>query len=175
MQARGINSPLTSSTGRIFDSVASLIGLRNEVIYEGQAAIELEVAASAAEWNNEPYPYDIQAGDSSKIDVKPMIHAIVEDIQKKTSPALIASRFHQTIVSVFAECANQARKSTGLDRVVLSGGVFQNRLLLDNLITQLDKLQFRVFTNHLVPPNDGGISLGQIAIAAAIIRNKENE
>jgi hydrogenase maturation protein HypF len=174
MIARGINSPLTSSMGRLFDAVAALIGLRGEVVYEGQAAIELEALAMTCDSIDglAPYPFLIQPGEPARMDVVPMIRAIVDDVRHEIGQALIARCFHETIAALLAEAAVLARAAMGLEQVALSGGVFQNRLLLESLNARLHALGFLVFTNHLVPPNDGGISLGQIAVASAIIQQE---
>ena len=164
MIARGINSPPTSSLGRLFDAVAALLGLRDEVIYEGQAAIELELLAAPADY---VYPFAINAGNPTRLDIAPLIRAIVEDIQQGISMPQIAGRFHRSIAELLALACRSAREQTGLEIVALSGGVFQNRLLLEQLIARLEQLSFQVYINRRVPPNDGGLSLGQAAVAAA--------
>ncbi len=168
MITRGINSPLTSSLGRLFDAVAALIGLRGQVLYEGQAAIELEMLA-AKDVQAHSYPFTIQRQEQmpATLDVAPMIRAIVNDIQRGLTSSQIASRFHRSIAELLAMASYEARERTGLKRVALSGGVFQNRLLLETLIARLEEMDFQVFINRRVPPNDGGISLGQLAVAAA--------
>jgi hydrogenase maturation protein HypF len=180
MIQRGVNSPLTSSLGRLFDAVAALIGIRQEVAYEGQAAIELETAAEPTEIT---YPFAIQTSHYLKptnqynnqlthrlprlLDVRPTIQAIVEDIQHGVSTPLIAGRFQRTVADLLAAACSEVRLESGLDVVALSGGVFQNRLLLEQLIAKLEADNFQVYTNQRVPPNDGGLSLGQAAVAAA--------
>ncbi len=195
MIARGINSPPTSSLGRLFDAIAALIGLRGEALYEGQAAIELETLAvgvgvgtstiASAPANDEtpdngaqPYPFSIQKqeeseGELATLDVFPMIRAIVSDIQNGLPPAHIAGRFHRSIAELLAAAACEARDRTQLDSVALSGGVFQNRLLLETLIARLEEQGFQVYINRRVPPNDGGLSLGQLAVAAARIQSMQ--
>jgi hydrogenase maturation protein HypF len=168
---RNINSPLTSSMGRLFDGVASLIGLRNISHYEGQAAIELETLAHSAqeEAQEKCYPFDIDKRGA--IDTTPLIRAIVSDIQQRTSPAQIAARFHRSVVEMLVMACLMIREQSGLQIVALSGGVFQNRLLLQQLLERLSTHAFQVYTNGRVPPNDGGISLGQLAIASARLQN----
>jgi hydrogenase maturation protein HypF len=186
MIARGINSPLTSSLGRLFDAIAALIGLRGEALYEGQAAIELEtlavgtrfIASTPANDGPQPYPFSMQGreageGKSATLDVSPMIRAIVSDIQQGLPPSHIASRFHRTIAELLAAAACEAREHTQLNSVALSGGVFQNRLLLEILIARLEENGFQVYINRRVPPNDGGLSLGQLAVAAARIHKMQ--
>ncbi|MBA2395789.1 MAG: carbamoyltransferase HypF, partial [Ktedonobacteraceae bacterium] len=171
MAARGLNSPLTSSLGRLFDAVAALIGLRNEVLYEGQAAIELEmVAVKSDQTQHYPFAMQRQEGKPVTLDVAPTIRALVNDIQRGLPSSQIASNFHCTIAELLLVASVEARERTGLNSVALSGGVFQNRLLLETLISRLEEMQFQVFINRRVPPNDGGISLGQLAIAAARLR-----
>ncbi len=175
MIARGINSPLTSSLGRLFDAVAALLGLpigAATQLYEGQAAIELEIQATKIS-QLESYPYSIETGSDQSpalLDVAPIIRAIVSDIQQGVSVPHIANRFHQSIAALLANVCDETRKQTGMNVVALSGGVFQNRLLLEQLLTLLENMAFSVYINRRVPPNDGGLCLGQMAIAAAQLR-----
>jgi hydrogenase maturation protein HypF len=161
---RGINSPPASSLGRLFDAVAALLGLRDEVHYEGQAAIELQMIAAI---DDVTYPCALGAGVPAPIYVTPLICAIVEELRRGVSVARIAGRFHCSVAAILALACEQARAATGLADVALSGGVFQNRLLLEQLVARLEARGFRVFLNASVPPNDGGLSLGQLAVAAA--------
>jgi hydrogenase maturation protein HypF len=175
MIARGINSPQTSSLGRLFDAIAALIGLRHEVLYEGQAAIELETLA-CSEYDNQVghvkkvYPFVMGQQMPATLDVCPMIRAIVSDIQQGVPRSHIASRFHHTIAELLAMAACEACERTQLNSIALSGGVFQNRLLLETLTARLEEKGFQVYINRSVPPNDGGLSLGQLAVAAARIQ-----
>jgi hydrogenase maturation protein HypF len=153
----GLASPLTTSAGRLFDAVAALCGLRAEVNYEGQAAIELEAACDPAERG--AYPLPVEEG---LLDARHTVRALVEDLAAGTAVDLVAARFHNTLARATAEaCA--ARAGT----VVLSGGVFQNRRLLESTAELLSDAGVRVLTPERLPPNDGGISYGQAAIAAA--------
>ncbi|HLI06267.1 MAG TPA: carbamoyltransferase HypF [Ktedonobacteraceae bacterium] len=175
MIARNLNCPPTSSLGRLFDAVAALLGIRSEVQYEGQAAIELEMLAAQAvkEGQEESYPFEIReqkAGKAALLDVAPLIRAIVSDLQNGVPVAQIAGRFHVSIAELLAMACLKVREESGLNEVALSGGVFQNRLLLEQLAERLAQLDFRVYTNRGVPPNDGGLSLGQLAVAAARIQ-----
>jgi hydrogenase maturation protein HypF len=179
MIAQQINCPPTSSLGRLFDAVASLIGLRSTVLYEGQAAIELEMLARQQEGciYKEPsdfYPFTLRMKDQSPtiLDVAPMFRAIVHDIQQGVSTSHIAHRFHYSISESLATACFSAREQTGIHVVALSGGVFQNQLLLEQLVQRLEEMAFQVYINRRVPPNDGGISLGQIAIAAAHMQRR---
>jgi hydrogenase maturation protein HypF len=174
MIARGINSLPTSSLGRLFDAVAALIGLCSEVLYEGQAAIELEMLAQQQEQGMHKgqsgiYPFTIRMKEHmpTTLDVAPMFRAIVSNMQEGVPASQIASRFHRSITELLATVCFGAREQTGLNVVALSGGVFQNRLLLEQLVTRLEEMAFQVYVNRRVPPNDGGISLGQLAVAAA--------
>jgi hydrogenase maturation protein HypF len=174
MIACDINCPPTSSLGRLFDAVAALVGLSSEVLYEGQAAIELEMLAREHEkgtckGQSVIYPFLIKMRDNmpARLDVAPMFRAIVNNIQEGVPTSEIADRFHRSIAELLATVCSGTRKLTGLDIVALSGGVFQNRLLLEQLVKRLEELAFRVYINRRVPPNDGGISFGQIAVAAA--------
>ncbi len=169
MIERSLNTPRTSSIGRLFDAVAALIGLRNQVIYEGQAAIELE---RLAELGLPAYPYTLSDGTPFQIDILPMIRAIVDEIQAGVGMPQIAGRFHQTVAAFFVASCQRVRETTGLTIVALSGGVFQNRLLLETLTMMLQDAGFQVVTNRRVPPNDGGLSLGQAAIAATIVAGR---
>jgi hydrogenase maturation protein HypF len=167
MIARGLNSPPTSSFGRLFDAVSALLGLRSEAIYEGQAAIELEMLAQPTD---EAYPFAITDGTPAQLDLRPTIRAIVVEILQGVGLSLIAGRFQRTMAELITAVCLQVYHQTRLNRVALSGGVFQNRLLLEQTIPLLQNKGLQVYTNRQVPPNDGGISLGQAAIAAATIQ-----
>ena len=160
---KGINSPMTSSLGRLFDAVSALVGIRKEIYYEGQAAIELEMAAGVEAGG---YPFDLQElEDNTLILIEPIFRGIVSDLERGVGVESISSKFHNTVAKIILNMCLKIRKTIGLDRVALSGGVFQNSLLLENAFILLDKNNFKVFTQHRVPPNDGGIALGQVVIA----------
>jgi hydrogenase maturation protein HypF len=166
MIERGVNSPLTSSCGRLFDGVAALINLRREVNYEAQAAIELEMCRDEAAAGR-PYPFPInEKGGVLQIDSGPLFKAIVEDVLRGASPGEISQRFHDALVDVLMRVAQILRRQTSLNRVCLSGGTFQNVYLATELGRQLLKQGFEVFTHAEVPPGDGGLSLGQAVVAA---------
>ena len=167
MMAKGVNCPRTSSMGRLFDAVAAMIGIRYAVAYEGQAALELEMLA--ADGKSEPYPFEWESGESYAILPHPIIQGVVRDIGKGVSPAVISARFHETVICMAASLCMAIRRDTGLNRVALSGGVFQNALLLKGLIRALSADRFDVFSHTLVPANDGGISLGQAVCAAGVM------
>jgi hydrogenase maturation protein HypF len=158
-----INSPLTSSMGRLFDAVSSLLSIRDEVHYEGQAAIELEMIADHGE--RETYPFLVQKDEGSMvIDSTEIIRSVVKDLVKGVSTSKISGKFHRTVARLIIETCETIRSNERLNRIVLSGGVFQNIFLLSLVIEGLRRSDFEVYTHHLVPTNDGGISLGQAVI-----------
>jgi hydrogenase maturation protein HypF len=176
MLERRFHTPLTSSAGRLFDAVAALAGVRDRVSYEGQAAMELEWLATDVPPDG-VYPFELieppPSGSNGQtapllVDPRPLIRAVVEDVGKGTDAARIGRRFHSTVVEIIAAVCGRLRKSTGLGAVVLSGGVFLNALLTGEVSARLGGDGFRVYRHRLVPPSDGGLSLGQLAIAAAV-------
>jgi hydrogenase maturation protein HypF len=167
MIAKGVNVPLTSSLGRLFDGVASIAGIRNRVNFEGQAAMELEMAA--ADSSDSLYDGQWVSDNGYKILVGPIIRDIVCDIQKGIPLAQISANFHNTLTRIFVDICRHIRQERDLERVVLSGGCFQNATLLTGMIQDLQRQRFEVFAHEKVPTNDGGISLGQAVIAAARI------
>jgi hydrogenase maturation protein HypF len=156
------NAPLTSSAGRLFDAVAALLGLRDRVNYEGQAAVELEQAVDPAE--REWYPVRQEGPLIKGVD---LVRGVVEDLAAGNDAGVIAARFHNGMVEALAQACVRARAETGLGVVALSGGVFQNEVLSRRLVARLNADGFEVLTHRRVPPNDAGISFGQVAIAAA--------
>jgi hydrogenase maturation protein HypF len=173
MAERGINSPVTSSAGRLFDAVAALLGVRDAVNYEGQAAIELEQLADPGELGS--YPARVTAlpagGDSGRwpleVSGADLVRAATEDLLAGVAAPVIAARFHNAVAAAIVAVCAQLREHAGLDIVALSGGVFQNLLLTDRVVTALIESGFRVLQHSRVPCNDGGISLGQAAVAGA--------
>jgi hydrogenase maturation protein HypF len=177
--------------GRLFDAVSSLVRLKDKINYEGQAAIELEQLAnqignfphgkSASHVRESPgrtggiqnYKYEIMGADDILI-IKPgkIIAGIVEDISAKVSPSVISARFHNTISDIIVNVCKRIREETGLNEVALSGGVFQNMILLNKTFDDLGNEGFKVYIHHRVPANDGGICLGQAVIAGARLRTK---
>lgn len=166
MISQGLNAPLTSSMGRIFDAVAALLELRDVARYEAQAAIELEMIVDEGDGGD---GYDFAIADQI-IQPAPLIRAIVDDLLARTAPALIAAKFHGAVARLIRILADQVRSTHQIKRIVLSGGVFQNRVLLERAVSLLEADGFEVLTHSRVPPNDGGISLGQAVIADALIR-----
>jgi hydrogenase maturation protein HypF len=176
--ARRFNSPPTTSAGRLFDAVAALAGVRQRVSYEGQAAIELEWLATGVEPDG-AYPFDIETGRGAGatdgtlvVDARPMIAEIAEECRRGVAMPVIARRFHSTVVEMIATVCGRLRSATGLDAVAISGGVFLNALLTAEAAARLEGDGFRVYRHRLVPPNDGGLCLGQLAIAAARQRDE---
>ncbi|MDO9566464.1 MAG: carbamoyltransferase HypF [Candidatus Desulfaltia sp.] len=165
MISKKVNSPLTSSLGRFFDGIAAIIGIRNTVVFEGQAAMELEMMSD--EKTKGVYNFEWTSGETHRIFLQPIISGVVNDMKMGVSPSTISGKFHNTIIALFSELCEVIRKENGLNRVALSGGVFQNTIILSGLIKELKQRDFQVITHSLVPTNDGGISLGQAMIAAA--------
>jgi hydrogenase maturation protein HypF len=176
MMGKGINSPLSSSCGRLFDAVAAAIGAcRDAVSYEGQAAIELEAMADATALALEDgYPVHILTQPSTKdtvrMDFSALWRAVLNDLESHAEPAVMAARFHRGLAKAVAEMASRIfeQRSGKLEPMVaLSGGSFQNKLLLDGVSDGLENLGLTVLTHSEVPANDGGLALGQAAVAAA--------
>lgn len=173
MVEKGINSPLASSCGRLFDAVAAAIGIyREECSYEGQGAIEMEAIVDIEE--QLAYPFTIgnldqlgQAECKFCIEPQPMWQALLNDLQQHIPKSVIAARFHNGLANVIVTMVNHLCHQQAIHQVVLTGGVFQNRILLEQVSRQLTEMGIIVLTHRLVPPNDGGLSLGQAAIACA--------
>jgi len=181
---RRINAPLNSSTGRLFDAISALLGIRGEIDYEGQAAVELEMAAlssyseetssviakrmsdEAISGNKESYPYHIAEEEGIRIVyLSDLLAAVIEDLHQGISKRMISVKFHNTVAPMINEMCRLIADETGVRRVALSGGVFQNRLLYKKTVSLLESSGLQVFTHRQVPCNDGGISLGQAIIA----------
>jgi hydrogenase maturation protein HypF len=167
MIERRLNCPETSSMGRLFDAVSSLLGLADAVSYEGQAAMALESIADRDCFAAYEFEVDFVKG---LIRANPVIQGIVKDLRCSVPASIISAKFHQGVLDLIVRIAMRLRTERALNRVVLSGGVFQNSLLLQRSIEQLESGGFEVFTHRRVPPNDGGIALGQAAVANALIK-----
>lgn len=170
MMEAGLNAPMTSSCGRLFDAVAALLGIcRESISYEGQAAIELEAAAiRAGEVEGPGYRLQIHRDeDLWQLDPAPIWPAILEAIRADSDREIVARRFHQGLIDSLAELATRLAEETGVKTLALSGGVFQNRTLLEGTLAALRDGGLNVLTHRQVPSNDGGISLGQAVIGAA--------
>jgi hydrogenase maturation protein HypF len=168
MLTRRVQTVQTSSCGRLFDAVAAILGMGSEVTFEGQAAIALETAADPGV--KERYEFDLQQKEPIVVDLRQTIATIVKEVARNRPAAEISARFHNTLSAAIVEVCCRIRKSDGLDRVCLSGGVFQNHLLLGLTAAELRRLGFGVFLHAMVPANDGGISLGQAVIANELLR-----
>lgn len=160
-----LNAPLTSSMGRLFDAAASLIGIRNNVTYEAQAAVEMEVLSKPFVSSAEAYPTAVRQDLSCHIPLKEILEAVVRDVRANKSPGLIGARFHKTIAQIAVDVCRQVRARTGLTETALSGGVWQNQILLNLVRDGLESEGFTVYCHKQVPCNDGGLALGQ-AVAA---------
>ena len=166
MLDKDIHSPLTTSVGRLFDAVASLCGLRQKISFEGQAAMELEFAAMRSE-TKEEYPFDITSVSNLEagieiVDWTSLIRAIISDVRMSVSTAEIARKFHNTLAEIILDIARRI----GEARIVLTGGCFQNRVLLEETVKRVQSAGFNPFWHQRIPPGDGGIALGQIVAAS---------
>jgi len=173
MMERGVNSIPTSSLGRLFDAVAALVGLRDYVSFEGQAAMELEMVA-ADEPCGVPYPYEILKPGQGRasatagarvLDFGAMMLRIAEDVAAGVPVPDVSRRFHETLCRAFVEVCCALRTEHSINGVCMSGGVFQNALLSTILGESLEQENFKVYVHTRVPPNDGGLALGQAAVA----------
>ncbi|MDP1714589.1 MAG: carbamoyltransferase HypF [Anaerolineales bacterium] len=200
---KNLNAPLTSSMGRLFDAAASLINIRNDVTYEAQAAIEMEVLSKPYIESAKPYPYVIEVCHSEGagrpkslsqtktetvrgvypeqsrraqgdiICLKELLTSIIQDVRAKESAGMIGARFHNTIAKIAVDSSKHARKITGINEVALSGGVWQNQILLDLVGDGLEQEGFVVYFHKQVPTNDGGLALGQAVIANHVVARSE--
>lgn len=172
MVRRGVNSPLASSAGRLFDAVAALLGLGDDVSYEGEAAVALEAAAARSPDAGE-LPWRIVRRDEVLVyDPRPTLAAVCRGLAEGTAPDVLAARFHRTIVAVTIDLCTAVAASHHVRTVCLSGGVLQNRILAESLCAQLARAGLEPLLNERVPANDGGISYGQAAVAAAVLRRE---
>jgi hydrogenase maturation protein HypF len=165
---RGINAPVTSSAGRLFDAVSALLGVRDVINYEGQAAVELEQLADPAE--AAAYQAGVEPGEPGepfRVAGADLVRQAAGDLLRGTGRGIIAARFHNGVAQLIEQGCVLARERHGLSTVALSGGVFQNLTLLRQAVARLEARGFRVLVHSRVPCNDGGISLGQAVVAAA--------
>jgi hydrogenase maturation protein HypF len=165
MLAKGINSPVTSSVGRLFDAVASLVGLRHRVSFEGQAAIELEYVVDPS--IEEAYLFELEDGPPFIINWEPMLEGILADVDRCESVAVISAKFHNTL----AEMVVSVALKVGAFQIALTGGCFQNRYLTERTVRRLLESGLKPYWHQRVPPNDGGIAVGQVVAAARAILN----
>lgn len=164
MLEKRINSPLTSSAGRLFDSVACLLNLCVKHSFDAEGPMRLEAIADKHETGY--YSFHM---NNNMVSFADMFNEILKDLNKMVEAAKISARFHNTVVQIILDAVKQIKKDTGINKVILSGGVFQNKYLLEKAILTLTKNNFEVYTNHLIPPNDGGIALGQLLVASNYI------
>ncbi len=170
MLAKRINSPLSCGCGRLFDGVAALLGVRSEISYEGQAAIELEMLMDEAD-DESSYPFARRTEHGKTVlSTRPLFQAIITDLRASVPVSVISRRFHNGLVDAFVGVARDVRVRTGINQVCLSGGCFQNDYLLRRMEAILSAARFEVFTQAQVPAGDGGLSLGQALIAAAQVK-----
>ena len=171
----GAGSPVTTSAGRLFDAVAAMCGIRARVNYEGQAAAELEGAADPAERG--AYEFELEGGDGAPVvlDPRAAIRAVLGDLDSTVPVPIVAARFHNGLAQVTAAACARECERLGLGLVVLSGGVFQNRLLIERTMEALSPCPLRVLRPVLLPPNDGGIAYGQVAVATATAGRQSEE
>jgi len=165
MVSRGLNSPLTSSMGRLFDAVAAIIGVRSDAIYEGQAAIELEAIADRAETG--AYAFGVTGTSPAVIEPEPVVRALLDDLAAGTPAPVISARFHNAVVAVSVAIARDTCARTGARHVACSGGVFMNRLVLGGVIAGVEAAGLTPLVHRDLPVNDGGISYGQAVVAWA--------
>jgi hydrogenase maturation protein HypF len=166
MIERNVNSPMTSSCGRLFDAVASLAGIRQKTNYEAQPAIELEMAMDDI-GESRPYPFELRpTGDSWIIGTRPLFESLLCDLEARVPVGVISARFHAGLTDILTKTAIAVRESTGLSRTCFSGGTFNNQVLASGLPTRLRQHGFEIFTQSEVPCGDGGLSLGQAMVAA---------
>ncbi|MDD5368925.1 MAG: hypothetical protein PHQ40_07570, partial [Anaerolineaceae bacterium] len=163
---KALNTPATSSVGRLFDAISALLGIRQRVTYEGQAAMELEACADPLEMGY--YPFLIANG---VFDPAPLFTGLLQDSRRGLPIPKLSARFHNSLVELVAELCVTLRNENGLNTVALSGGVWQNRFLTERVLARLEGAGFLALTHHQLPPNDGCICLGQAVIAAATVTN----
>jgi hydrogenase maturation protein HypF len=168
MSRSGVSAPVTTSAGRLFDAVAAICGIRATVNYEGQAAAELEAAA----WRDERGTYELPLSEGEAaaplvLDARELVRAVLRDARRGDPAGAISARFHRGLAAATASACGRIAAGRGLDTVVLSGGVFQNRLLLEMTRDALEQAGLHVLVPEVLPPNDGGIAYGQAAVAAA--------
>lgn len=168
---RKINSPKTSSMGRLFDGVYATLGFTSAITFEGEAAISLENICT--EKNNESYEFEIQENEGKFIlGFNNIIKGIICDIDNKVNNSIIARKFHNTIIKSTIEMALYIREKTNINTVVISGGVFQNEILFKGVVKGLEQYKFNIATHKIIPCNDSGVSLGQLIIANELVKEE---
>jgi hydrogenase maturation protein HypF len=165
----GLNSPPTSSMGRLFDAAAALMGIRQEISYEAQAAIEMEALADPAETGY----YPLELLKDGNIDPAPLWQSLLTDLRRGIPVSVISARFHNSLAHIVSEVCLGIRQQTGLNRVALSGGVWQNMYLPKATCGALAQGNFEIMLHRQTPPNDGGLALGQVAVGAARLMGQD--
>jgi hydrogenase maturation protein HypF len=168
-----INAPLTSSMGRLFDAVACLAGVRTDVTYEAQAAMELEVLSRPYLPQAELFPFALdQREDGAQIRLGGLLAAVIDSVRRGQPSGLIGARFHETVSAIALAACERIRERNGLNEVALSGGVWQNQILLDLASARLAGAGFEVYFHRQTPANDGGLALGQAVVANHLLRDR---
>jgi len=167
MISHGLNTPMTSSMGRLFDAVASLAGVRDDALYEGQAAIELEALADPAAPGSYAFGLVEEPGGTLVVDSAPVLAAVLDDVAAGVGAPTISTRFHRAVVAVVAEVCVRIAPARGISRVALGGGVFINRLVVRGPVLGLRKAGLEPLVHRELPANDGGVSFGQAVVAWA--------
>jgi hydrogenase maturation protein HypF len=165
MLRKKINAPITSSAGRLFDAVAALVGLCQEVHFEGQAAIEMEFAVQSG--TTAPYSFGLKGSTPLIIDWEPAVRELLGEMVRGETKGKLAAKFHNGL----AEAISAVARKIGEPQIVLTGGCFQNKYLLEQTARRLTQEHFQVYWHRRIPPNDGGIAVGQIAAAARVLRD----
>jgi hydrogenase maturation protein HypF len=171
---RGLNTPPTSSAGRLFDAVAALVGVpgSGRATYEGQAAVELELAAEGPA--SRGYPFRLRPeGGGWAVGTREIVGGVVEDLLDGRGAGEVSSKFHRTMAEVVVAGCERIRRESGTSMVALSGGTFQNMLLLGQMVGLLEEKGFVVYRHRRVPTNDGGLSLGQAVLVDKVFRERE--
>jgi hydrogenase maturation protein HypF len=166
---------MTSSAGRLFDAVSSLIGVRDEIEFEGQAAIELEMISDEGNHGRYEYRYLAEQGKPAVVDTDPVIKGIVNDLLGGVPAAVIGAKFHETVAAIIIETCRKLKDAHDINTVALSGGVFQNSILYGKVVKGLKEQGFRLLLHKELPVNDGGISLGQAIIAYTIAAKSQTK
>jgi hydrogenase maturation protein HypF len=164
-----LNCVPTSSMGRLFDAVSALVKQCTKISYEGQASMELESLISE-DATRDLYSYDIEISDTFVLNPKKIIHGILQDVKNNTASGIISVKFHNAIISASIEICDKIRNRFSINKVALSGGVFQNAYLLENIINGLEVKGFLVYSHSVIPSNDGGVSLGQLISANEMLK-----
>jgi hydrogenase maturation protein HypF len=166
MIARGINSPMTSSMGRLFDAVAALAGVRYDALYEGQAAIELEAVADPAAEGSYTFGL-VRAGGETVLDPLPVVEGILADLACSTPSSTVSMRFHRAVITAASQAAIEIARARGIYHVAASGGVFMNRILMAGVAEAVGRAGLTFLTHEKLPVNDGSVSFGQAVVAWA--------